>query len=115
MKGRDVIVDVITQASRAVRAFLEGPDFQRMLQDAAQSGGGMEQRLAEVLEQQIRTSAAPVRQHWARSDAYIAARDPDQEEARSRAVAEASRSGRVVEAATRHGISRATMYRLMKK
>jgi transposase-like protein len=46
---------------------------------------------------------------------YIAARSPLMDEVKQQAVAEAIHSGKVAAAADRHGISRATMYRLLKK
>ncbi len=58
---------------------------------------------------------ADTRREWSRCRPYIAARSSDKEQAKQQAVAEVNRSGRVVEAAERNGISRATMYRLLKK
>jgi transcriptional regulator of acetoin/glycerol metabolism len=58
---------------------------------------------------------AVTRSEWACCQPYIATRKTEFQDAKRRAVDEASRSGRVAEAAERHGISRATMYRLLKK
>lgn len=114
-KEKDIVTDILSRAEAAVRQFIERPEFARMLQEALRSGGGMEARIADQLAEQIQRVDEPVRMHWGRSEAYVPARRPDREIAKQRAIAEASRSGKVVEAATRHGISRATMYRLLKK
>jgi transcriptional regulator of acetoin/glycerol metabolism len=57
---------------------------------------------------------AHTRRDWGRCEPYIAARSPLQQEVKIAAIAEVRRTGKVAEAANRHGISRATMYRLIK-
>lgn len=55
------------------------------------------------------------RLEWGRCEAYVAAKPREKEQVKRQAAEEARRSGRVTETASRYGISRATMYRLLKK
>lgn len=113
MKEKDIVTDILGRVEAAVRDFVTKPEFAAMLEELSRSGGGFESRIADQLAQQIKGVDEPVRRHWGRSEAYVPARRPDVEDAKARAVAEASRSGRVAEAAERHGVSRATIYRAM--
>lgn len=54
------------------------------------------------------------RRAWGRCDAYIAAK-PNTDEIRQQAAQAARITGRVTETAGQYGISRSTMYRLLKK
>lgn len=112
-KEKDIVSDILGRAERAVREFVARPEFRQLLTEIAQSGGGFDQRVADSLAQQIRAQDKPVRQHWGRSEAYVPRRSPEREEAKQRAVEEAQRTGRVAEAVSRHGVSRATLYRLI--
>lgn len=55
------------------------------------------------------------RREWGRCEPYVAAKPHEKEQVKRQAAEEARRSGKVVETADRYGISRATMYRLLKK
>ncbi len=114
-KEKDIVSDILGRAEAAVREFVSRPEFSQSLNEAMQGGGGLEQRLADQLADQIKRVDAPVRQHWARSDAYVPARSPAHEERKRKAIAEACRTGNVSDAASRHGVSRSTIYRLLKK
>lgn len=114
-KEKDIVSDILGRAEQAVREFVSRPEFMALLSELSQSGGGMEQRIADSLAQQIRAQDKPVRRHWGRSEAYVPARSPALEEAKRRALEEANLSGRPAEAASNNGISRATMYRLLSR
>lgn len=105
-KEKDIVSDILQRVELAVRTYLE---------THLQGTGGLEQGIADELAAQIRAQDTPVRQYWGKTEPYVAARPPSRAEARQRAVEEASRSGKVAEAGRRHGISRATMYRLLKR
>lgn len=101
-KEKDIVTDILDRVEAAVRIYL-------------QHDQGFEQSLVDAISAQIRAQDGAVRQHWGRSEAYVAARAPGREEAKRQALEEANRSGKPIEAATRWGISRATMYRLLKR
>lgn len=114
-REKDIVTDLLCRAEQAVREFVQRPEFCQLLAEIARSGGGIEQRIADSLAEQIRQQDAPARRYWARSEPYVPARSPLKEEAKQRAIEEARRSGRVAEAAGRHGISRSAMYRMLKR
>lgn len=101
-KEKDIVTDIFERVIEALNAHLSN-DL------------GFEQSTIDSITAKVRAQDEPVRQHWARSDVYVPKRPPTLAEAKQKAVEEASRSGRVEEAASRHGISRATMYRLLQK
>lgn len=114
-REKDIVTDLLCRAEQAVREFVNRPEFAQLLAEIARSGGGIEQRIADSLAEQIRQQDAPARRYWARSEPYVPAKPPQKEVAKQRAVEEARRSGRVMESASRYGISRSSMYRLLKK
>ena len=117
-REKDIVTDLLGRAEQAVREFIQRPEFIELLAEIARSGasgGGLEHRIADSLADQIRRQDGAARRYWGRSDVYVPAKPPSKEEAKQRAVEEARRSGRVVESASRHGISRSSMYRLLKK
>lgn len=116
MKGLDIIADTLGRAERAVRDFVQRPEFARLLEEATKSGGGLEQRIADEFAAQIRAQDKPVRQVWGGATAkYIAARPRPEPQRKAAALAEVMRTGNVMEAADRHGVSRATLYRMLSK
>lgn len=115
-REKDIVTDLLGRAEQAVRAFVERPEFVQMLVELARGGGGgVEQRIADTLAEQIRSQDNAARRYWGRSDVYVPAKAPSKEEAKQRAIEEARRSGRVAEAGGRHGISRSAMYRMLKR
>lgn len=113
-KEKDIVADLLGRAERAVREFVERPEFAQMLVELSRSGGGLEQRVADRLAEQIRNQDGAARQHWGRCDVYVPAKSPVKDDAKRRALEEARRSGRVEAAGSRHGISRSSMYRLLR-
>lgn len=110
----DIVTDILHRAEQAVRDYVQRPEFAQMLSEILKSGGGMEQRIADGLAQQLRQQERPIRQHWhgARIE-YVALRPT--KEKKAAAIEEVKRTGKVEEAAARNGISRATLYRLLKR
>ena len=100
-KEKDIVTDILVRVEVAVRAYLK-------------NDAGFEQSMMDAISAQIRAQERPVRQHWGRSEAYIAARSAQHDEAKAEALAEVKRTGKVAQA-TRHGVSRATLYRLLSK
>lgn len=98
-KEIDIVTDILQRAMDVVRAEL-GPT-------------GLERATVETVIARIGALEKPVRRDYARTENYVAAREADFHARKAAAVAEASRTGRVAEAGSRHGISRATMYRLL--
>jgi transcriptional regulator of acetoin/glycerol metabolism len=116
MKGIDIIADTLGQVERAVREYVGRPEFARFLEEALKSGGGFEQRVADGIAEQVRAQEKPVRQVWGGVTLkYVAARPRPEPERKEAALAEVRRTGNVMEAADRHGVSRATLYRLMNR
>lgn len=86
------------------------PDIIRgILEMVAEVCPGFTRDFADMVENRAR------HEYGGEVQRYIAKNPPPNEEARQAAVQEARRSGRVREAAEKHGISRATIYRLLKK
>lgn len=116
MKGEDIVTDILASAAQAVRDFVQRPEFAQLLHEALSSGGGLEQRIADSLAQQIKQQERHVRLVWGGADPYVPRRGPrPDDEKKQAALLEAQRTGRVAEAADRNGISRATLYRMLKR
>lgn len=101
MKDHDIVTDILSRVEIAVRVWAQDH--------------GVSAALIEAMVVEVRAQDRPIRKDWARCEPYIAARCPGMEDAKRRAIDEASKSGKIAEAASRNGISRATMYRLLKK
>lgn len=99
-REKDIVADIIGRIDAALR-------------QALANELGFEQSVVDEVSRVVRAQDAPVRQHWARSEAYVPARPPEKEEAKQRALEEVRRNGNVAEASSRHGVSRATLYRLL--
>lgn len=101
-KEKDIVSDILQRAIDVVRAEL-GPAV-------------LDRVAVEALVLRIGALDRPVRQDYARTKPYIAERrgTPDIEAAKQAALAEVRRTGNVA-AATRHGVSRATLYRMLKR
>ena len=99
-KENDIVSDILQRAMAVVRAEM-GPR-------------GIDRATVEVIVAHIGALEKPVRRDYARADVYVAARGSDHAEAKAAALAEIKRTGNVA-AATRHGVSRATLYRMLKK
>lgn len=99
---KDIVADIIDRAAAAVREYLG-------------SSMGFEEQVIDVICQQIRAQERPARRYWGGANPYVAVQPRDKHEAKQRALEEAQRTGRIAEAADRHGISRATMYRMLKR
>lgn len=102
MKENDIVADIIERAAAAVREYLA-------------SDMGFEQSFVEELCKQIQAQERPARAYWRGADPYVAIRPRKAPDEKQRALEEAKRTGRVAEVADRHGISRATMYRMLKR
>lgn len=113
MKEKDIIADILTRASQAVREFVSSPEFMNTLNEAITQGGGLEQRIADQLAGQILAQDQSVRRQWACGNPYVPAKSPQQEEAKRQALDEVKKTGRVAEAASKYGVSRATLYRAL--
>lgn len=100
-KEKDIVTDILQRAMDVVRAEL-GPAV-------------IERATLEVVIAHIGALEKPIRRDWRGASAYIAQRDADYPDRKAAALAEVQRTGRVAEAGSRHGISRATMYRLLDK
>lgn len=113
----DIVSDILHRAEQAVRDYVKRPEFAQMLSEILSGGGGMEQRLADGLAQQLRQQEWQIRQHWhgARIDYIPLQPRPTKERKKAAALDEAKRTGRVEEAAGNNGISRATLYRMLSR
>lgn len=100
-KDKDLIADCLSRVIQIVRAYGQSQGFEEATIDA--------------IAQQIQTQDASLRREYGGCEPYIPARSPDREAATQKAIDEASRSGRVRETAEKHGISRSTLYRLLKR
>lgn len=101
MKDRDIVADILARVETAVRVWA--------------LDHGVNPAMIDALVVEVRAQDKPIRKDWARCEPYIAARGPGIDDAKRRAIEEAGKSGKIAEAASRNGISRATMYRLLKK
>ncbi len=99
-KEKDIVTDILQRAMDVVRAEM-GP-------------AGLDRATAEVIIAQIGALEKPVRRDYARAEVYVAARSADHAQAKAAALEEVKRTGNVA-AASRHGISRATLYRMLKR
>lgn len=99
-KEKDIVVDILQRAMDVVRAEL-GP-------------AGLDRVTVEALVARIGALEKPVRRDYARADVYVAARSSGHAQAKAAALEEVKRTGNVA-AATRHGVSRATLYRMLKR
>lgn len=99
-KEPDIVTDILQRAMDVVRAEI-GPR-------------GLDRATAETLIAHIGALEMPVRRDYARADVYVAARGSDYAQARASALEEVRRTGNVAHA-TRHGVSRATLYRMLKR
>lgn len=99
-KEKDIVTDILGRCQAIVLAEL----------------GPIDPLKAEDIARLIGAQDRPVRQDYARTKPYIAERrgTPDAEAAKQIALAEVRRTGNVA-AATRHGVSRATLYRMLKR
>ncbi len=98
-REEDIVTDILQRAMDVVRSEL-GPAM-------------IERATLEMMIASIGALETPVRRDYAGTSPYIAARGTDFEIRKAAALAEVSRTGRVADAGNRHGISRATMYRLL--
>lgn len=99
-KEKDIVTDILQRAMDVVRAEM-GPS-------------GLDRATAEVLIAHIGALEVPVRRDYARADVYVAARSSGHRDAKAAALEEVRRTGNVAQA-TRHGVSRATLYRMLKR
>lgn len=99
-KEKDIVTDILQRAIDVVRAEM-GPC-------------GLDRATADALIAHIGALETPVRRDYARSDVYVAARSSSHRDAKAAALEEVRRTGNVAQA-TRHGISRATLYRMLKR
>lgn len=99
-KEKDIVTDILQRAIDVVRAEM-GPR-------------GLDRATADALIAHIGALETPVRRDYARSDVYVAARSSSHRDAKAAALEEVRRTGNVAQA-TRHGISRATLYRMLKR
>ena len=99
-KERDIVTDILQRAVAVVRAEL-GP-------------AGLDRLTIETLVTHLGALEKPIRRDYARADVYVAARSADHHKAKAAALEEVRRTGNVA-AATRHGVSRATLYRALKR
>lgn len=101
-KEKDIVSDILQRAMDVVRAEM--------------GSAGLDRATVDLLVAHIGALDRSVRQDWARTKPYIAERrgTPDAEAAKQTALAEVRRTGNVA-AATRHGVSRATLYRMLKR
>lgn len=99
-KDTDIVTDILARAMDVVRAEL--------------APAGLDRATLETLIAHIGALEKPIRRDYARADVYVAARSSGHAEAKAVALAEVRRTGNVA-AATRHGVSRATLYRLLKR
>jgi len=97
-KEPDIVTDILQRAMDVVRAEM-GPH-------------GLDRVTVESLVAHIGALEKPIRRDYARSKEYVAAND--KHEAKVAALEEVRRTGKVAQA-TRHGVSRATLYRLLKR
>lgn len=102
MKEIDIVADIIERAAAAVRDYL-GSDM------------GFEASVIDEVCKHIWAQERPARSYWRGADPYVAERPRKAPDEKQRALDEAKRTGRVAEAADRHGISRATLYRMLKR
>lgn len=100
-KDKDILADILTRVESAVLVWME-------------KQGGFDQATKDAITAQIRAQEKPVRRDYARVDVYVAARGSDHAQAKAAALAEIKRTGKVA-AATRYGVSRATLYRMLKR
>lgn len=112
MKGDDIVADILMRAEQAVREFVARPEFALLLREVS-TGGGLEQRIADSIAQQIRRQENPVRQFWSGAEVYIARRPRPDAGKKAAALEQVQRTGRVADAADSHGMSRATLYRML--
>jgi hypothetical protein len=99
-KDPDIVTDILQRAMAVVRAEL--------------APAGIDRLTIEALVTHIGALEKPVRRDYARADVYVAARSSGHAQAKALALEEVRRTGNVA-AATRHGVSRATLYRMLKK
>ncbi len=99
-KDPDIVTDILQRAMAVVRAEL-GP-------------AGLDRVTVETLITHIGALEMDVRRDYARADVYVAARGTGHAQAKAAALEEIKRTGNVA-AATRHGVSRATLYRMLKR
>jgi transcriptional regulator of acetoin/glycerol metabolism len=111
----DIVTDILHRAEQAVRDYVQRPEFAQMLSEILNSGGGMEQRLADSLSEQIRAQDKLVRKHWGGTEPYVPQRAPEHVAAKIAAIEVLQKTGKVSEASSRTGISRRAIYRLLEK
>lgn len=99
-KDTDIVTDILQRAMAVVRAEL-GP-------------AGIDRLTVETLVTHIGALEKPIRRDYARADVYVAARSSSHAQAKATALEEVKRTGNVAQA-TRHGVSRATLYRMLKR
>lgn len=80
----------------------------QVLEMSRRAGGSFDENMAVEIERQIRGE-------YGGDEVYVPKRGPDSVAARAHALEEAKKTGRPVEAANRHGLSRSTIYRLLRK
>lgn len=100
--SKDIVTDILERAAQVAMTYLANEM-------------GFEQSAVDAISQQIMAQDSKIRQEWGKSKHYVPATAPGVEEAKQKALEELRRTGRVAETASKHGISRATMYRLLKK
>ena len=97
MTDTDIVADILERACAIVRNEISARQLDTLT--------------AERLIEHILGLETPVRRHWR---GRVPQRDPAKvEAAKAAALAEVQRTGRVAEASSRHGVSRATIYRLL--
>jgi len=103
VSDNDIVGDILNRVELAVRGWMEGEN-------------SFEQATINAIAAQIRAQERPARQHWHGAEApYVALKPRHLPEKKRAAMEEVNRTGRVAETASRHGISRTAMYRMLKK
>ncbi len=97
----DFVSDILERLATAVCSYLAG-------------NHGVEQSKLDQIAQKIKGQSAPIRVYWKGCIIYIPGRLSGWEERKRRALEDARRTGQVSICASKHGVSRATLYRLLK-
>lgn len=103
MRENDIVADIFLRVETALREHLRNEL-------------GFEQSLVDQVCGQVRQQEPTVRREWKGARVgYVAERPRPDDETRQRALEEVNRTGNVNEAASKTGLSRSTLYRMLNR
>lgn len=115
MDHDDIVTDILSRVDSALQEYFRTKERQGLATSAPCDDGVSQPEKIDGVTAIVWGVESDIRIHWGGADIYVSKRAQlGWSERKQLAIAEAGRTGRVADAGRRYGISRATMYRLVR-